>query len=968
MRRLVDWLVELSGVLVVFVGALFAEQLVVANLHGNLLTGTWETVAMRTLVLPIAVSMLLPMVLAAVLVARVARHAEDHASARRLLSGGALIAGAATAWGVSSGRMLASPPLRTSFVLVVAIAAGAAVFALLPRVVAMPKARLATSGLALGAAAWAADKWLLPRLYPAFHSALFVVCLAGVAAAVVALPLAHRWTRRALMLAAALIVAFSATARTRARRLASYDNLRLVLVERAPLMGRAVRFAASLAPQEAALDDGAKAVPTAAPTLGPHLDFRGRDILLVSVDALRADHVGAYGYRRPTTPRIDQLAAEGARFGAAYSPTPHTSYAVTSMLTGKYLRPLVTLGLGGDSETWAGLLRHYGYRTAAFYPPAVFFIDEALFAGFRDRHLDFEYQKMEFASAAERVTQAAQYLERAPAEQPVFLWVHLFEPHEPYVAHAEHRFGDGASPRPVDAYDSEIASSDHAVGKLVELVRRRRRDPVIIVTADHGEEFGDHGGRYHGTTVYDEQVRVPLVVVGAGIPARVVSEPVQTIDLLPTVLSALRVPRPARVRGRDLTGLLAGTVAEGEGFAFSETEDRSLVAVGRHRLLCERRIGACALYDIETDPGQTRDRGAAEPSVVAALKGRGADLARSHGRLERGDSAALPESLRRALTGDREVALDVAPLLDDVRVDLRRAAARALFELQVADTAPFAVRAFGREDDDETKRWLALALVRLGADAPEARARTEGLLSAEGLWPARAALAFAEIRDGRGVLVLASCLERPACRAELGFVEQRASVRAMAKLRDKRAVPSLVLLLTDVRLRGFAAEALGEIGDRSAKGALLASFAAERYVSLRASEARALSALGAGADMEEPLRRFLGVPEPWADGMRIAIEAGVAKERAAGPLRVQEGARAYVVVKGPDGGQGGLLSPPAPLQDGEVSVYEADPTRPVLNLVAPAYVLLVPRVDELPPPAPIPWDGGAGSETLDGGL
>src|SRR5690606_16639804 len=118
------------------------------------------------------------------------------------------------------------------------------------------------------------------------------------------------------------------------------------------------------------------------------LDLKGRDLLLITVDAMRADHVGAYGYQRTTTPEIDRLAKTGATFLYAYAPTPHTSYSITSLMTGKYMRPLLLQGAAQDSDTWAGLLRTYGYRTAAFYPPAVFFIDTDKFTGFKERGLD----------------------------------------------------------------------------------------------------------------------------------------------------------------------------------------------------------------------------------------------------------------------------------------------------------------------------------------------------------------------------------------------------------------------------------------------------------------------------------------------------------------------------------------------------------------------------------------------------
>src|SRR5262249_38064536 len=151
----------------------------------------------------------------------------------------------------------------------------------------------------------------------------------------------------------------------------------------------------------------------------------------------------------------------------------------------------------------------------------------------------------------------------------------------------------------------------------------------------HGEEFGDHGGRYHGTTVYEEQVRVPLVVAGQGVaPGTKVQTVVQTIDLLPTALSALGIPRPARLRGRDLGPRLAGPGAapqerretpaskeDGGGFAFAETDDYSLAATGSERLVCERRAAACALYDASADPGEKHDLASQRPARVAALRG-----------------------------------------------------------------------------------------------------------------------------------------------------------------------------------------------------------------------------------------------------------------------------------------------------------------------------------------------------------
>src|SRR5262249_42747269 len=156
----------------------------------------------------------------------------------------------------------------------------------------------------------------------------------------------------------------------------------------------------------------------------------------------------------------------------------------------------------------------------------------------------------------------------------LLLWVHLFEPHEPYVAHPEHPFGE----RDVDRYDGEIALADDGIGEIVAAVRSARPNAVIVATADHGEAFGEHGERYHGSAVYEEQVRVPLVVVAPGLPGgRRIAAPVQTIDILPTILAALDIPRPARVDGNDLgPWLRAGAEApekEASRPAFAETEE-----------------------------------------------------------------------------------------------------------------------------------------------------------------------------------------------------------------------------------------------------------------------------------------------------------------------------------------------------------------------------------------------------------
>ncbi|HLK36527.1 MAG TPA: sulfatase-like hydrolase/transferase [Polyangiaceae bacterium] len=855
--------VDAAAVLATWAGLLVTEDVVLGFLYRDDFAGGWEVALARHTVVPMAVAALAPAALAAVAGFRAARGA---ASGSRAAAVGLAVVGgvgaAVVALGVSQGRHFAHLGVRGPFVVALAAAGAWVVGRAVPRVSALverpPFLAALAAGLVVGS--WLVDAYVLPRLYPAFHAALLVATLAF--AAVVALavraaegppgPVAYALSG-AVGLGWILCVAGSPRA---ARALDPATNLRIVLVERAPLLGPAVAIVTRVRPPVDEVASTQIAAPTpAAP--GRSLDWTGHDIVLISVDALRADHVSAYGYPRPTTPNLDALAREGALFEGAYCPTPHTSYSVTSMMTGKYLRPLLTLGLGEDSETWAQDLRRYGWRTAAFYPPAVFFIDEARFAVFEREHLGFEYAKVEFAEPALREEQIREYLSTAPTDRPLFLWVHFFEPHEPYVPHPDHVFTGGPS-ADVDAYDGEVAEADDGIGRVVRLVRSRRPDSVFWVTADHGEEFGEHGGRYHGTTVYEEQVRVPLVVVGPGVRAGArIASVVQTIDLLPTTLSAIAIPRPARVRGRDLGPLLAGGPGQEEGLAFAETDDYALLAAGPDRLVCDRRAAACALYRPQQDPLERRDFGGQDPARLAQLRGWLRATEKDHGRYEAAAGPTWPEALRRGLQGEVDAAVDVASLLDDVDPAVRRKAAEVCFLLHADATGPQVRRALAGDEDDEVRRWLTLAAFRMGTGAIPP---VEALLRDPSRdWRRRAALVLAERGDARGCQEvtawwgdLVSAAEPDVAaepdgepmRLPLELPRVEELLTATVRARCRSAVPSLDSALQDVRARPSVADALGALGDARSAAPLRALLARETYVTARPHEARALEALG----------------------------------------------------------------------------------------------------------------------------
>jgi hypothetical protein len=1009
------------------------------------LAGAWEVQYGLIWLAPTAMAAASALTLIGAGLAWLVEHAEAR-PVRGLLAAVAGLFGLVVGFGVGGGRHLATVASRAGFALLVAAAGGALVWSIVAGCARLLRARpgwCLTALVLFGVSAELVNRFVLVRLYPAFHLALATLVLVSAPLAAEALDhllgaadgsgaSAPRVPKGAvsvglLVLAALLIV-------PSARRLSRFDNFRLLVSERAPLAGRAVDLAARIAP--AAPDDPVDCDALSPGERAEHgacaagtselarrtLDLRGRDFLLISIDALRADHLGSYGYARPTTPHIDALAQSSVVFERAYAPTPHTSYSVTSLMTGKYMRPLLLQGIAQDSDTWAGLFRTYGYRTAAFYPPAVFFIDPDRFQTFRDGFLGFEYRWVEFAEGQRRTEQVTTYLASAPADKRLFTWVHLFAPHEPYENHPEFSFGD----RDLDRYDSEVRFADETVGALVSAFRARKPNAVVIVTADHGEEFGEHGGHYHGTSVYEEQVRVPLIVSAPGVLApRRIAEPVQTIDLLPTFLTALDIPKPPRVRGRDLGPLLAGQRPEGKGLALAETDEQTLLADGSLRLICARKLGACQLFDLASDPGEQHELSTEKQNEFGELRKRLKELGASHGRYEqnglRAEGKGWPAAILRGISGDGDAAEEIAALLDDADLAIRRKAAELLFELKRPEAKAALRLAVGRDEDELVRRYAALSLTRLGEGAP----LTFELEKSPDLATRRlAALALAETGDARGEKTLIGWWLDPGAR---DFARSREIAAALGTIRAKDAVWPLVQSLDDVRLRPYLADALAKIGGELGQGSLLKALSDERSQSTRVALVNALVALKTEEALAPPLVRFMGVPDPLPNGLEAAAKAKIL-EHVGGPdgrelarMRSQSGLGVTVTLTIPAGGNGrgvrafvrARASGPAP---GEVLIAAAAPewgekhraslpsldaahalrlqippgpqpvvvygelpqsvgARPGLrgrfvvfadSTVQLDLLALVPLANELPPPPPKPWQANGGSSSPGG--
>ena len=368
-----------------------------------------------------------------------------------------------------------------------------------------------------------------------------------------------------------------------------------------------------------------------------------RNVLLISIDTLRPDHLGCYGYRRPTSPNIDAvLAARGTPFEHAYANAPWTFPSHAGMLTGRYpciqrLYPAARSAdygnefgaLPTDEPTLAEILHARGYATAGFTEDGWIRADMGFGRGFGTfvENRAFPRFSEPLGQVERTLHDALEWIHRHD-DMPWFAFVHTYQVHNPYtpppgyLARVAPAAGDDRASADAAAYDAEIRYTDDVLGRfLADLDAAGAGDALVVLTSDHGEQFGEHGLWMHGNSLYDELLHVPLVVRAPGlVPAgKRVAADVGLLDVVPTILDLVGADAPPRADGRSL----ARMIRDGEGSAVPLLADIGGTVAARDaglKWIVDGKTGATQVFALATDPHELRDVAGTRPLPADGAK------------------------------------------------------------------------------------------------------------------------------------------------------------------------------------------------------------------------------------------------------------------------------------------------------------------------------------------------------------
>jgi len=431
------------------------------------------------------------------------------------------------------------------------------------------------------------------------------------------------------------------------------------------------------------------------------------DVFLVTIDTLRADHVHCYGYELIQTPALDSLAKDGIRFTQAFTPSPITNTSHTTILTG--LLPSThgvtdfAVPLAPTHPTLAELLKKSGYHTAAFIGAVI--LDSKTLAPGLDRGFDFydnfpaqSQTKSRWGRVERRGADVVQHAQSWMTAHPAgshFVWIHLYDPHDPYEPPPP--FSQTYKDR---LYDGEIAYADSVLAGFIGYLKKTGRydNALIVVVGDHGEGLGEHSEESHGIFLYDSTTHVPLIVKppaklpSNGHPDQVVNTQVRTLDILPTVIDWLHIAPPERLDGESLKTLLDGSGEGKDRVAIGETDYplrfgwaslRSVRAEGFKFIEAPRP----ELYDLKADPKEGNNRYQQSDTMVQKFRGTLAAI--------KSDATAPPSNLPDPKDKiEEQNLLHVAMMAsEDNRTDEARRALEKVLQLDAK--SPTALRQLG---------------------------------------------------------------------------------------------------------------------------------------------------------------------------------------------------------------------------------------------------------------------------------
>jgi arylsulfatase A-like enzyme/Flp pilus assembly protein TadD len=371
------------------------------------------------------------------------------------------------------------------------------------------------------------------------------------------------------------------------------------------------------------------------------------NVILITIDTVRADHLGCYGYKLIETPNLDSLAASGVRFRNAFTPVPITLPAHSVILTGTYpmrtgMRDFSGNRLNGTQPTLATVLGQNGYSTAAVMGSAVLDSRFGLNRGF-----DFYYDHFDFSRLDERnidammrpgnevVDQALGWLE-GNHKKHFLLWIHLYDAHHPYNPPSPYR-----ERYRTHLYDGGIAFVDAQVGRLVQYLKAHGlyEKSLIVVAGDHGEGLGEHGEKTHGFFIYDTTLHVPMIFKlpdGAAGDKLVVEEAANLADLLPTILDLVGVAQPRDLQGRSLVAAMRGKPTGVREADYAETYlprihfNWSELRGVRYRQYHFIDAPRPELYDVSSDPHELKNLYAAQRAISNEMRKRLGQLIRQY--------------------------------------------------------------------------------------------------------------------------------------------------------------------------------------------------------------------------------------------------------------------------------------------------------------------------------------------------